>query len=345
MAQTLQNVLYLLTPGLSLRRDGLALRVEHEKQLKLSLPVHNLESVFVFGADIYVSPAAMRLCWEHGASVCFFTDWGRLEARVEGVPQGSMLLRRAQHAASLSPARTSALARAFVAGKLHNTRWLLSRSARDAAEDGDRDALRNAADSHAHLLRELGRTPDDLDVIRGVEGRAAALHFEVFSRHLRPALRASFPFEGRNRRPPRDAINAILSFLYALLRHDCVSALTAVGLDPFAGYLHADRAGRESLALDLMEEFRPWVERLALTLVNRGELKATQFVERDGGTVELGETVRKAVVAAYQQRKAEEAAHPLYQEKVRHGQLVFIQARLLARALRSDVDYTPQLFA
>jgi CRISPR-associated protein Cas1 len=344
MAQTLQNVLYLLSPGLSLRRDGLALRVEQEKQLKLSLPVHNLESVFVFGADIYVSPSAMRLCWEHGASVCFFTDWGRLEARVEAVPRGSVLLRRAQHAAADSPVRIAAMARAFVAGKLHNVRWLLARSARDATTEEDREALRTAAEAHAYLLRELGRTPDNPDVIRGVEGRAAALHFEVFARHLRPALRATFPFDGRNRRPPRDAINALLSFLYALLRHDCVSALTAVGLDPFVGYLHADRAGRESLALDLMEEFRPWVERLALTLLNRGELKAGQFVERDGGAVELSEAARKILVTAYQQRKADEAVHPLFQEKVRHGQLVFIQARLLARALRSDEDYTPHLF-
>lgn len=345
MAQTLQNVLYLLTPGLSLRRDGLALRVEHEKQLKLSLPVHNLESVFVFGADIYVSPSAMRLCWEHGASVCFFTDWGRLEARVEGVPQGSMMLRRAQHAAASDPARAASLARDFVAGKLHNTRWLLARSARDAATDKDRDLLRTAAEAHAHLLRELGRVPADTDIIRGLEGRAAALHFEVFARHLRPALRTTFPFDGRNRRPPRDAINALLSFLYALLRHDCVSALTAAGLDPFVGYLHTDRAGRESLALDLMEEFRPWVERLALTLLNRGELKPAHFVERDGGAVELSEIARKTLVAAYQQRKQEETLHPLFQEKVRHGQLVFIQARLLARALRAEGDYTPHLFA
>jgi CRISPR-associated protein Cas1 len=344
MPQTLQNVLYLLTPGLALRRDGLALRVEQEKQLKLSLPIHNLESVFVFGADIYVSPSAMRLCWEQGASVCFFTEWGRLEARVEGVPQGSVLLRRAQHTAAASPDRCASLARAFVAGKLHNVRWLLSRSARDAAAEEDRDALRTVAETHAHLLRELGSTPDDLDVIRGVEGRAAALHFEVFTRHLRPALRTSFPFDGRSRRPPRDALNALLSFLYALLRHDCVSALSAVGLDPFAGFLHADRAGRESLALDLMEEFRPWVERLALTLVNRGELKAGQFIEREGGAVELSEAVRKAIVAAYQQRKQEEVVHPLFQEKVRQGQLVFIQARLLARALRADLDYTPHLF-
>ncbi len=342
--QTLQNVLYLLTPGLSLRRDGLALRVEHEKQLKLSLPVHNVESVFVFGSDIYVSPSAMRLCWEHGASVCYFTDWGRLEARVEGVPQGSMMLRRAQHAAARDPGRVAALARAFVAGKLHNVRWLLARSARDAAAPEDGDMLRAAAEAHAHLLRELGRTPDDPDVIRGVEGRAAAAHFEVFARHLRPALRAAFPFDGRNRRPPRDAINALLSFLYALLRHDCVSALTAIGLDPFVGYLHADRPGRESLALDLMEEFRPWVERLALTLLNRAEIKTTHFVMRDGGAVELSEVARKTIVAAYQQRKTEEALHPLFQEKVRHGQLVFIQAKLLARALRSEVPYEPHLF-
>ncbi len=344
MAQTLQNVLYLLTPGLSLRRDGLALRVEHEKQLKLSLPVHNLESVFVFGADIYVSPSAMRLCWERGASVCFFTDWGRLEARVEGVPRGSIMLRRAQFDAAASATRATSLARCFVAGKLHNTRWLISRSARDAASDEDRDALRAVADAHAHLLRELGRAPEDLDVIRGLEGRAAALHFEVFFRHLRPALRKVFPFDGRNRRPPRDALNATLSFLYALLRHDAVSALTAVGLDPFLGYLHADRPGRESLALDSMEEFRPWVERLAMTLINRGELKPAHFIERDGGAVELTEGARKALVAAYQQRKLDQAAHPLFRETVRHGQLIFIQARLLARAIRSETDYTPHLF-
>jgi len=345
MAQTLQNILYLLTPKLSLRRDGLALRIEQDKQLKLSLPVHNLESVFVFGADIYVSPSAMRLCWEHGVSICFFTDWGRLEARVEGVPQGSMMLRRAQHAAASDPARSTALARNFVAGKLHNTRWLLARSARDAATDEDREALRTTADAHAYLLRELGRTPDVPDVIRGVEGRAAALHFAVFTRHLRPPLRATFPFDGRSRRPPRDAINALLSFLYALLRHDCVSALTAVGLDPFVGFLHTDRPGRESLALDLMEEFRPWVERLGLTLLNRGEIKAGQFIDRDGGAVELSDTARKALVAAYQQRKTEEFTHPLFQEKVRHGQLVFIQSRLLARSVRSNVDYSPQLFS
>lgn len=343
--QTLQNTLYLLTPGLSVHRDGLAIRIEQDHQLKLSLPVHNLESVFVFGADIYLSPAVLRLCWEHDASVCFFTDWGRLEARVEGVPRGSVMLRRAHHRASDALATTAALARAFVAGKLHNTRWLLARSTRDAAAGEDATALRTASDHLAYLLRELARTPDDLDIIRGLEGRAAALHFAEFSRHLRPPLRAQFPFDGRNRRPPRDALNGLLSFLYALLRHDCVSALTAVGLDPFVGFLHADRAGRESLALDLMEEFRPWVERLALTLVNRSELKPAHFVTRDGGAVEMTDASRKLLVAAYQQRKTEEIVHPLFREKVRQAQLPFIQARLLARALRDGAPYEPHLFS
>ncbi len=345
MAQTLQNVLYLLTPGLSVHRDGLALRIEHDRQLKLSLPVHNLESVFVFGAEIYLSPAVLRLCWEHGAAVCFFTDWGRLEARVEGVPRGSVLLRRAHYRAADTATHAACIARALVAGKIHNTRWLLARSARDAGNDDDAAALRTVTDYLAGLLRELERSADDTNVIRGLEGQAAALHFEVFARHLRPALRPAFPFDGRNRRPPRDAVNCLLSFLYALLRHDCVSALTAVGLDPFVGFLHTDRSGRESLALDLMEEFRPWVERLAVTLLNRGELKPTDFRPREGGAIELADAARKAAVAAYQQRKTEEIAHPLFREKVRHAQLPFIQARLLARAIRGEGDYPPHLFS
>ena len=344
MPQLLQNTLYLLTPKLSVHRDGLALRIEQERQLKLSLPIHNCESVFAFGADIYISPSAMRLCWEHGAAVCFFTDWGRLEARVEGVPQGSVLLRSAQHAAAADPVRTAALARAFIAGKIHNTRWLAARSSRDADDPADRTALAKLVDDLAAALRQLPlfTVVDDL---RGIEGQAAALHFAEFTRHLRPALRERFPMYGRNRRPPRDAINCLLSFLYALLRHDCVSALTAVGLDPFVGYLHAHRAGRESLALDLMEEFRPWVERLAITLLNRGELKPDDFASRNGGAVELTDKSRKAAVAAYQQRKIEEIAHPLFQGKVRHGQLPFIQARLLARAIRERGEYAPHLFA
>lgn len=344
MSRLLQNTLYLLTPKLSVHRDGLALRIEQDRQLKLSLPIHNCESLFVFGPDIYVSPSAMRLCWENGVSVCYFTEWGRLEARVEGVPRGSVHLRRIQHAAASDPVRTAEIARSFIAGKIHNTRWLLNRSARDAAEAADAGALRAASDMLIRLLRQLPAAADT-DAARGIEGQAAALHFEVFAKHLRPQTRRKFPVDGRNRRPPRDAVNCVLSFLYALLRHDCVSALTAAGLDPFVGYLHADRAGRESLALDLMEEFRPWAERQAVTLLNRGELGTRDFAFREGGAVELTDAARKTLVGAYQTRKREEAAHPLFKEKVRHAQLPFIQARLLARALREKTEYIPHLFA
>ena len=344
MAQLLQNTLYLLTPQLSLLRDGLALRIEQDQQLKLSLPIHNCESVFVFGSDIYVSPSAMRLCWEHGASVCYFTDWGRLEARVEGIPQGSVLLRAAQHAAAVDNSRAAALARAFIAGKIQNTRWLVARTARETENKEDNAALTALLATLAAGVRQLPSITV-LDDLRGCEGQAAALHFSEFTRHLRPAIRNQFPMDGRNRRPPRDALNALLSFLYALLRHDCVAALTAVGLDPFVGFLHTNRSGRESLALDLMEEFRPWVERIAITLCNRGELKRGDFAVRDGGAVEFTEAGRKSAVAAYQQKKIETIAHPLFQEKVRYAQLPFIQARLLARTLREDGDYTPHLFA
>ena len=345
MAQTLQNTLYLLTPGISLHRDGLAVRVEQERQLRLSLPIHNLESILVFGPELYVSPAVMRLCWEHDVPICFLSEGGRLEAKVEGVPRGSVHLRRAQHRLADDPVGGAELTRAFIAGKIHNTRWLIARSARDAASEADAQTLRQALDELARLLRQLGRAPAEVDTLRGLEGLAAALAFDVFGLHVRPGLRGDFPFTQRSRRPPRDALNCLLSFFYALLRHDCVSALTAVGLDPFIGFLHVDRAGRESLALDLMEAFRPWVERLALTLINRGEVQAKDFAYREGGVVELREATRKQIVKAYQERKAEEIQHPLFQERVRYAQLPFIQARLLARAIRDGSAYVPHLYS
>jgi CRISPR-associated protein Cas1 len=343
MPQVLPNTLFLLTPKLSVRRDGLALRIEENGKLKLSLPVHNLDSIFVFAPDIYVSPSAMRLCWENRAAIAYFTENGRLEARVEGVPQGSVLLRRAQHTAASAEIPSARIARAFVAGKIHNTRWLVSRTARETESDVDKAVLEQLAAELAALIRILP-TLQTVDEIRGIEGRAAALYFALFSLHLRPNLREKFPVDGRNRRPPRDAVNCLLSFLYALLRHACVSALTSVGLDPFVGYLHVDRPGRESLALDLMEEFRPWAERLAITLLNRGELKLASFIQREGGAVELAEHARKAIVEAWQERRREKIAHPLYQGKVEHRQLPVLQACLLAKTIREDGDYTPFLF-
>jgi CRISPR-associated protein Cas1 len=344
MPQVLPNTLFLLTPKLSVHRDGLAVRIEEDRKLKLSLPIHNIDSIFVFAPDIYVSPAVMRLCWENRAAIAFFTEFGRLEARVEGVPQGSVFLRRAQHTAASSDAPSARIARAFVAGKIHNTRWLVLRTARETRSDVDKAVLNQLAFELADLIRSL-QNLQTVDEIRGIEGRAAALYFALFSLHLLPDVREKFPVDGRNRRPPRDAVNCLLSFLYALLRHACVSALTAVGLDPFVGYLHVDRAGRESLALDLMEEFRPWAERLAITLLNRGELKPSSFVQRDGGSVELSEPARKVIVNAWQEHRRGKLSHPLYKETVEHRQLPVLQARLLAKAIREDGDYTPFLFS
>jgi len=343
MSQVIQNTLYLLTPELYIHRDHLSLRIEQNKQLKLSLPIHNLESVLIFGPSS-MSPPAMQLCWENGVSIAFLSEHGRFLARVEGVPQGSVLLRRAQHQVSGEPAGALCLIKNVVAGKLQNTRWLLNRTARESTNEAEKNTLVTAAERLAYGLRELPAAPD-ADAARGMEGHAAAIAFEVFPLHLKPAIREQFPFDGRERRPPRDALNCLLSFLYALLRHDCVAALTAVGLDPFVGFLHTDRSGRESLALDLMEEFRPFAERLAITLLNRGELKPTHFNEREGGAWELTEAGRKALVAAWQQRKLEETQHAQFKAKVRYGQLPFLQARILARAFRGDLPaYLPHLF-
>jgi len=344
MSQIIQNTLYLLTPGLYVHRDHLALRIEQDGQLKLSLPIHNLESVLVFGPSA-MSPPAMQLCWENNVAVAFLSEHGQFLARVEGVPQGSVLLRRAQHRVADDATLTLPLIKNLVAGKIQNSRWLLNRTARETTDDTERMALAATSQQLAYGLRELPDAPH-ADAVRGLEGRAAALYFDVFPLHLKPAVRDRFPFDGRERRPPRNALNCLLSFLYALLRHDCVAALAAVGLDPFVGFLHVDRPGRESLALDLMEEFRPFADRLAITLLNRGELKTSDFTEREGGAWELTDAGRKTLVAAWQQRKLEETMHAHFKATVRHGQLPFIQARILARVLRGDIPtYLPHLFA
>jgi CRISPR-associated protein Cas1 len=343
MSQVIQNTLYLLTPGLYVHRDHLALRIEQDGQLKLSLPIHNLESVLIFGPTA-MSPPAMQLCWENNVSVAFLSEHGQFLARVEGIPQGSVLLRRAQHRTADDPVLTLRLIRNLVAGKIQNERWLINRTARETTDEAERTKLTTTAQQLAYGLRELPTAPD-ADAARGIEGHAAALYFEVFPLHLKPTVRERFPFDGRERRPPRDALNCLLSFLYALLSHDCVAGLAAVGLDPFVGFLHTDRPGRESLALDLMEEFRAMADRLAITLLNRGELKPTHFVEREGGAWELTEAGRKAIIAAWQQRKLEETMHAQFKAKVRHGQLPFLQARILARVLRGDIPgYLPHLF-
>ncbi len=345
-----QNTLYLTTPGTVVRRDHLTLRVEIEKQTRLTVPIHHLESVCVFG-QVVITPRAMALCWDHQVAVHYHTENGYLLAQVLGSGDTRYLLRRAQYAAADSPQEASRIARQFVAGKLQNARSNLLRAGREAENDADRTALAGAADELAHLIRQLGdHSPvapgrglqEALDPIRGLEGLGAKVYFSVFQYMLKQQ-REDFRFITRTRRPPRDRINCLLSFIYALIRHDCLAALTTAGLDPYVGWLHATRPGRPACALDLMEEFRPCLaERLALTLINRRQVESRHFREREGGAVEFTEKGRKEVIQAWQRRKQTEIKHALFKENICLGQVFSIQARLLARKLRGDVpDYIP----
>jgi len=341
-----QNTLYLLTPGTYVSRDHLTLRVEIDHELKLAVPIHHLEAVCVFGQNT-VTPPALELCWEHGVAVNFLTEWGRLQARLTGVADTSVTLRRTQFRVADDRVQSAAIARQCVAGKIQNARQSLLRSARESDSEDERTRLQSAIDALARQLQALAKYPlansaSPLDDVRGLEGAGAQTYFAAFTLMLRQQ-REAFAFTTRTRRPPRDRINCLLSFLYALLRHDCVAALTAAGLDPFVGFLHADRPNRPSLALDLMEEFRPWLaDRVAITLINRQQISPDDFREREGGAVELTDAGRKLVIKAWQERKQETIQHPLLDQTWPVGRLAFVQARVLARALRRDLPaYIP----
>jgi CRISPR-associated protein Cas1 len=364
MPEFIQNTLYLTTPGTYIARDHLTLQIEvpvyppelppeertKEKALdtkKLSIPIHHLESICIFGPSINLSAPALALCWEHGAAVNYLSEWGKLKARMTGVADTSVTLRRVQFRAADDPARCARIARTIIAGKIQNARNSLLRAARENDVPAECDRLSAVTDAMARQIRDMaperpGADDATVDTLRGAEGMASNLYFLVLSLAIKQQ-REAFAFNGRSRRPPRDRINCLLSFLYALVRHDCVSALTSAGLDPFVGFLHVDRPNRPSLALDLMEEFRPWLaDRLALTLINRNQIGPGHFRERDGGAVEFTEAGRKVVITAYQERKRESMRHPLLDQTLRLGQLPFVQSRILARHLRGDLtDYIP----
>lgn len=365
-----QNTLYLTTPASYIGRDHLTLQVEvpvypadlppeeraRDKATdwrKLSIPIHHLESICVFGPST-ISPPALDLCWEHGVAVNYLSESGYLQARMTGVADTSVTLRRAQFRAADDPARCAAIARQIIAGKLQNARNSLLRGARESEISNLKSETGEAADALARQIRQLAEfeIPDLksqisnskslLDALRGAEGLGSATYFGVFT-HLLKQQRDEFAFTARSRRPPRDRINCLLSFLYALVRHDCIAALTSIGLDPFVGFLHAERPNRPALALDLMEEFRPWLaDRLAVTLVNRRQIGPEDFRGREGGAVEFTDAGRKRVIKAYQERKQEKLTHPLLEQELRLAQFPFVQARLLARHLRGDLpDYLP----
>lgn len=340
----LLNTLYLTTPDSYLRLDNQTLAIEQDRELKLRVPLHHLHAVVCFG-HIQLSTPLMHTLAERGIALVLLDDHGRFQARLEGPTAGNVLLRRAQHLASADSERSLALARAFIAGKVRNARSLLLRGAREAKSEADAAPLTRQAQNLAASLRALpGSTT--LDALRGIEGEAAREHFVGLSLLVRPDARAHFSMhDGRSRRPPRDRLNALLSFLYSLWMNDCRSALEAVGLDPQIGFLHALRRGRAALALDLMEEYRPLADRLALTLINRQQLRALDFIEREGGAVSLRPNARKGVLVAFQERKQELLQHPLLAQPVPLGLVPLVQARLLARAVRGEVDANGQASA
>lgn len=340
----LLNTLYVSTEGAYLRRDGLNVVVEVERTERLRVPLHLLGGVAVFG-QVTLSPALMGALAEAGVVTTFFGMNGRFLARMEGPVSGNVLLRREQYRVMDDPAGCTRIARSIVVAKALNQRGVLQRALRDHGPSLA-DAASNAVSAAIERMQEIARRAlheTDLGRLRGHEGEAAALYFGVFAHALR-ATDPALAFLGRSRRPPMDPPNALLSFIYTLLVHDCRGALEGVGLDPAAGFLHRLRPGRPSLALDLMEELRaPLADRLALSMLNRRELGPRDFRLMENGAVLLEDASRKAVLTAWQERKREDVEHGFLRERIPLGLFPHVQASLLARSLRSDLDAYPAL--
>jgi len=336
----LMNTLFVMTQGSYLHLERETLKLEVEKKTRLRVPMHHIGGIVLFG-NVMVSPYALHRCAEDGRSVVMLSNQGRFKARLEGPQSGNVLLRRAQHQLLDNEARSLDLIRSVLAGKLQNCRAVLLRGVREAATQENADRLALAANNLAGSIRALPKGAD-ADVLRGIEGQAAREYFDALNALLR-VNQDAFAMHGRNRRPPRDRINALLSFLYAMLTNECVSAIESVGLDPQVGYLHVLRPGRPALALDLMEEFRPLLgDRLVLTLINRQQVQPKDFEERPGGSVQISDDARKAVVTAWQQRKQDEIQHAVLGQSVPIGLIPMVQARLLARFIRGETDcYEP----
>ena len=339
----LLNTLYVTTPGARLIKNGENLVAEVEDEERVRVPFHMLGSVVVFGS-IYISPPLIQACASGGITLVLLSRFGRFQARVEGPVSGNVLLRRTQYRVSESPIE---IVRSILVGKIANQRSVLQRAMRDYRNDlgpSGREALSAVTNRLTQIVRRISNDHDSIDRLRGFEGEAARLYFFVFFYLIR-APDPEMAFDGRNRRPPRDPMNALLSFLYTLLVHDCSSAAESVGLDPAVGFFHRDRPGRPSLVLDLMEELRPVLaDRLALSLVNRQQLRAKDFQTREGGTVVMSDDARKTVLSAWQERKRVMRRHPFIGEQAPLGLVPYLQAQLLARHLRGDLDAHPPWF-
>ncbi len=339
----LLNTLFVTSEDayLALETENVAVYIGEEK--KAQYPLLVLESIISFSYK-GASPALMGACARNGIQLVFLTPRGRFLARVCGQEQGNVLLRKEQYRLSDNLEKSCRIARNFIFGKVYNQRWVLERTLRDHRMRVDSATLESASQALAGLLPAI-ETETDLDALRGLEGEASVRYFRVFDEMVLNQ-KADFLFDGRNRRPPTDNMNALLSFAYVLLSSDCASALESVGLDSYVGFMHRDRPGRTSLALDLMEELRaPMADRLCITLVNNRVLQDKHFERQESGAVFLGEDGRKLFLSAWQTKKKEEITHPYLKEKMPWGLVPYVQSLLLARCLRGDLDgYPPFLW-
>jgi CRISPR-associated protein Cas1 len=333
------NTLFVTTQGTYLSKEGETVVVKVEGEIRLRVPIHTLGGIVCFG-NVSCSPYLMGFCAENNVGLSFLTEKGRFLARIHGPVSGNVLLRREQYRRADDLNFSAGVAKFILAGKITNCRTVLQRALRDHAGKMEEQEVRQAVMRLNKMLESLDQE-QDLDVVRGIEGDSAHIYFNVFD-HLIVAQKEAFRFEERNRRPPLDNVNCLLSFIYTLLMHDVRSALEGVGLDPAVGFLHRDRPGRPGLALDLMEEFRPSIaDRLVLSLINLQQVQDKGFKKMDSGAVLMDDNARKKVLVAYQERKQEEITHPFLDEKVTIGILFHIQALLMARYLRGDLDGYP----
>jgi len=335
----LLNTLYVTSENSYLSLDGENVVILEEKKELGRIPLHNLEAIVSFGYR-GVSPALMGGCAERNIGLCFLTPQGKFLARISGRIRGNVLLRQKQFEIANDDKASLGIARNCILGKVFNSRWILERATRDHCLQIDVEKVKQAS---GYLKESLKRIVEcqDMAVLRGYEGEAASVYFRVFNQ-LILQQKKDFTFDGRNRRPPLDNVNALLSFVYTLLTSSVASALETVGLDPYVGFMHTERPGRTSLALDMIEELRPvMADRFVLTLINKKMVTGKDFTKKEDGAVILSDKARKMLLTEWQNRKKEEIRHPYLDEKVEWGMIPFVQAMLLARYLRGDIDEYP----
>ncbi len=303
------------------------------------VPLHNLEGIVVFGYT-GASPALMGSCAKHNISLCFMTQYGKFLSRISGEVRGNVTLRKTQYFLSDKKEESIKIARNFIIGKIYNSRWVIERAVRDHSMRVDVQKLKDVSDSLKKSI-DVAVECEEHEILRGIEGEAAKLYFSVFN-DLILQQKEHFSFNGRNKRPPLDNVNALLSFAYTLLTNNIVSALETVGLDPYVGFMHTDRPGRVSLALDLLEELRSvFADRFVISLINKKMISSDGFIKKENGAIIMDDDTKKIFLSAYQEKKQEKITHPFLEEKIEWGMVPYIQSLLLARFIRGDIEEYP----